>query len=56
MSKKVKINLDIVETIFPEAGLIPFLPRKKKKALKKKISKQLVQFMEREARKLIENC
>lgn len=51
---KIRIGLDVVAAIFPEANRIPFLPRKKKKALKKKISKQLIAMMELEAKDLIE--
>lgn len=45
MSRKVKIDLSLVVDLFPEAALIPLLPRKKKKALKKKISNLIVELI-----------
>ena len=54
MATKIKVELDIVAMIFPEANKIPFLPRKKKKALKKKISKQLVSMLEEDAKEIME--
>jgi hypothetical protein len=39
---KIQIDLKMLEYIFPEASLIPNLPRKKKKAMKIKISKELL--------------
>lgn len=44
---KVNIDLDIISTIIPEAVSIPVLPRKKKKALKKKISQNIVSVVEK---------
>lgn len=43
---KVNINYDDLSYIYPDAKLISVLPRKKKKALKKKISKYLVSIIE----------
>jgi hypothetical protein len=40
--KTLRVDLEILSQILPESALIPILPRKKKKALKKKISVQLV--------------
>jgi hypothetical protein len=40
--KTIRVDLEILSQILPESALIPILPRKKKKALKKKISRQLV--------------
>ena len=54
MATKIKIELDLVANIFPEANKIPFLPRKRKKALKKKISKQLIALIELDAMEIIE--
>jgi hypothetical protein len=51
---KIKIDLSLITEIFPEASKIPFLPRKRKKALKKKISKQLISLLETDAREIIE--
>ena len=45
MSKRVKIDLHTVCTLFPEAILIPHLPRKKKKAMKKKISGLIIEIL-----------
>lgn len=44
---KVNIDLDIISTIIPEVVSIPVLPRKKKKALKKKISQNIVSVVEK---------
>jgi len=54
MANKIKVELDVVAIIFPEARKIPDLPRKKKKALKKKISKQLVSMLESDAKEIME--
>ena len=43
---KIKINLtDKFIEAFPEAGKIKVLPRKKKKALKKKFSKMIIELL-----------
>lgn len=39
---KITLNIKDIEPLFPEAKLIPNLPRKKKKKLKIKITKELV--------------
>jgi hypothetical protein len=43
-----KVRIDIVSILgaFPEAIAITYLPRKKKKALKKKIEKRIIQILE----------
>lgn len=43
---KVNINYDDLSHIYPDAKLISVLPRKKKKALKKKVSKYIVSIIE----------
>ena len=49
---KVKVDLKLhqISSMFPEARLIPYLPRKKKKALKKKISETIVFILDRVSR------
>ena len=42
--KKIVVELDVISQIIPEAEILPFLPRKKKKRLKKKISNQLLEL------------
>ena len=54
MATKIKVDIDLIAKIFPEANKIPFLPRKKKKALKKKISKQLISLLEIDANEIME--
>jgi hypothetical protein len=44
MVVKIPINNSIV-MLFPEASLVSSLPRKKKKALKKKLAKHLIAFL-----------
>jgi len=45
MSRRVKIDYTTILTLFPEARFIPYLPRKKKKAMKKKISDLVVEIL-----------
>jgi len=45
MGRRVKIDYSTVLTLFPEARLIPYLPRKKKKVMKKKISDLVVEIL-----------
>lgn len=45
MSRRVKIDYTTILSLFPEANRIPYLPRKKKKALKKKISRLVVDLI-----------
>lgn len=47
---RVPIN-DSIVTLFPEASLVSSLPRKKKKALKKKLAKHLISFINSEIEK-----
>lgn len=47
---RVPINNNIV-TLFPEASFVSSLPRKKKKALKKKLAKQLISFLKNQIEK-----
>jgi uncharacterized small protein (DUF1192 family) len=54
MATKIKVDIGLIAKIFPEANKIPFLPRKKKKALKKKISKQLISLLEIDAKEIME--
>jgi hypothetical protein len=51
---RLKIKLDLIAQIFPEADKLPFLPRKKKKALKKKITSQLTSLLKSEYIRIIE--
>ncbi len=39
---KIKIDMDMLCEVYPEARKLEVLPRKKKKALKKKIEKMIV--------------
>lgn len=45
MSRKIKIDLTTILTLFPEAIKIYYLPRKKKKELKKNISKSIIDIL-----------
>jgi hypothetical protein len=40
--KRIKVDADLLAGVFPEVHILPFLPRKKKKELKKKISETIV--------------
>ena len=51
---KIKVDIDLISMIFPEAKKLEYLPRKKKKALKKRISKRLTDFLSDEAHTIIE--
>lgn len=51
---KIKVDLDKLIEAFPEAEGLKFLPRKKKKALKKKIAKMLIAAMTDYANLIIE--
>jgi hypothetical protein len=44
--KKISINVDILSQLLPYASTFPFLPRKKKKALKKKMAADLLRLAE----------
>ena len=51
---KIKINLtDKFIEAFPEADKIKVLPRKKKKALKKKFSKMIISLLNEESNRII---
>jgi len=51
---KIKINLtDKFIEAFPEAEKIKILPRKKKKALKKKFSKMIICLLNEESNRII---
>lgn len=53
---KIKINLtDKFIEAFPEAEKIKVLPRKKKKALKKKFSKMIIDLLNYESREIFSN-
>ena len=54
MTKKIKICLPgfILEAIFPDAIGLDYLPRKKKKSLKKKIAKEISAIANDDTRKL----
>jgi hypothetical protein len=52
---KVKIEMDLLCKVFPDAIKLEVLPRKKKKALKKVISKYLVDIALAEAELYIFN-
>lgn len=54
--RKIRLELDSIAGAFPEAALIPHLPRKKKKALKKKISKMLITLLEKDAQQILERA
>lgn len=45
-TKRIKVTLDtiVIETIVPGASALEYLPRKKKKSLKKKISNRLIEI------------
>jgi hypothetical protein len=55
MKKRIAIELNLISQFFPEANTIPFLPRKKKKKLKKKIVKDLLEMAEEHSNNLIKN-
>jgi hypothetical protein len=44
MKKKIKVQFDtkIIEAIYPGAKALDYLPRKKKKALKKKVAQTII--------------
>jgi hypothetical protein len=50
---KIKIDFYKVCGAFPEAEQIRVLPRKKKKALKKKISKMIISLLNEESNRII---
>jgi len=52
---KIKIDMELLCQVFPEARTLGDLPRKKKKALKKKISRRLVDIALAEAELYIYN-
>ncbi len=56
VKKKYKMSMDchMLEFIIPGAGKLDVLPRKKKKALKKKIAVDLLKYVEDNAEELIE--
>lgn len=49
----IRIDFELLCEAFPEATKIPVLPRKKKKALKKKISKMIIALLSRESARII---
>lgn len=55
MKKKHKMQIDchMLEFIIPGAGKLDVLPRKKKKALKKKIAIDLIRYINENADELI---
>lgn len=55
VKKKHKIQLDchMLEFIIPGAGKLDVLPRKQKKALKKKIAVDLIKYIDENAEELI---
>ena len=55
--KKVSIETELLFKAIPEARLISVLPRKRKKALKKKVARQLIAILSIYATEIItENC
>lgn len=50
MKKRLKISLDthLLNVIIPGAYMLDFLPRKRKKALKKFVAKRLIEIAEDE--------
>lgn len=44
-NRKISVDIDLLLPISAEASLLSILPRKKKKALKKKLSKLLTEIM-----------
>lgn len=50
---KVKLHINILSLIYPEARMLPYLPRKKKKKLKKDISNKLSSLLLDEVVKII---
>lgn len=50
---KIKVDLDKLILAFPEAEGLKFLPRKKKKALKKKIEKMLIDLLNYESQQIM---
>jgi hypothetical protein len=44
-NRKVVVDIDILSVISSDANLVSVLPRKRKKALKKKLSKLLIESL-----------
>ena len=53
-SHKIQVDCSMLEFIIPGASELEFLPRKKKKALKKKIAKGILNYIDEHAEELIE--
>lgn len=51
---KIKIDMDLLCEAFPEAKMLEVLPRKKKKALKKKIARMLISLLTEESHSILE--
>ena len=49
----IRIDFEQLCEAFPEAAKIPVLPRKKKKALKKKIAKMIIALLSKESARII---
>lgn len=50
---RIKVDFDKLCEAFPEAAQIRVLPRKKKKALKKKISRMLIDLLSYESHRIM---
>ena len=44
---KITLDVEVIAEAWPEAALIPYMPRKKKKAAKKKLVKLIIKAIER---------
>lgn len=51
---KIQIDFEQLVAAYPEAAVLPNLPRKKKKALKKKIAKMLIALLEYESQRIFQ--
>lgn len=50
---KISVDLNTLDNIIPGSSKIEVLPRKKKKALKKKVSRDLLKFINENAESLV---
>jgi hypothetical protein len=51
--KRIKVDLEIIKDLIPEASTISILPRKRKKALKRKVSNKLLDLAIEHANSII---
>jgi hypothetical protein len=46
MKAKIKLGFDVIAHVIPESAMYPYLPRKRKKKMKKYITNKLVELAE----------